>query len=101
MTDREKLLEEVLDPNKVSIYCGTHNYFGPTKPGQPEVKPGQNCPKCWTVLYLHDIATTPPAQRAQRLDELEEVIHKATELAARGMWDYEPLRHSKIEMESN
>ncbi|CAN5950548.1 unnamed protein product [Sphagnum jensenii] len=61
----------------------------------------QGCPKCWFVLYFHDIATAPPETRAQRLDELEEVVNKSCELAARGNWDYEPYRHSKIDLETN
>lgn len=98
--DQQKRLEELLDPTKVTIYCGLHNYFGPSKSGA-EIKPTQGCGRCWTVMYLHDIANTPPDQRAERLDELEAVIHKMCELDAKGKWDYQPYRHSKIEIEKD
>lgn len=94
--EQKKYLEEVMDPQKVSVYCGTHMYFGPSKNGV-EAKPAQGCPKCWFVLYFHDIATTPPEQRAARLDELDEVVHKACELADKGKFDYEVNRHAKFE----
>lgn len=89
-----------MDPQKVQVYCSTHQYFGPTKNGT-EVKPGLGCSKCWFVLYFHDIATTPPEKRAARLDELTEVLHKTVELVEQGKFDFEPMRHSEIEMESN
>lgn len=96
--ESRKRLEELLDPTKVTIYCSLHSYFGPSKSGA-EVKPQQGCGKCWTVLYLHDIANAPPAERGARLDELEAVVHKMCELAGKGKWDFEPYRHSKIEIE--
>jgi len=99
MTKEQKArLEEILDPNKVALYCGVHNYFGPTKSGV-EAKPAQGCARCWTVLYMQDIANAPPDQRAARLDELEAVVMKMCELADKGKWDYEPFRHAKIEIE--
>lgn len=93
-----KLLNELSDPTKVQVYCGTHQYFGPTKNGV-EAKPGYNCPKCWFVLYFHDIASTPPDKRAARLDELDEVLHKTVELVEQGKWDFEAIRHAEISME--
>lgn len=92
-------LEELLDPTKVNVYCGLHNYFGPSATN--EVKPKQGCSRCWFVLYFHDLATTSPERRASRLAELDEVLHKIVELVEKGKWDYEPYRHAKIEMEPN
>jgi hypothetical protein len=43
--------------------------------------------------------SAPPELRAERLDELEAVVRKMTELASKGKWDYEPYRHAKIEIE--
>jgi len=97
---QQKKLDELLDPTKVTLYCGLHNYFGPAKNGV-ETKPAQGCPRCWTVLYFHDIANAPPDQRAERMDELEAVVHKMCEMAAKGKWDYEPYRHAKIEIEKD
>jgi hypothetical protein len=53
------------------------------------------------VLFFHDIANTPPDKRAERLDELEEVVHKVVELAAKGKWDFIPYRHAQMELEKN
>lgn len=75
-------------------------YFGPSKNGT-EAKPALGCPKCWFVLYFHDIATTPPEKRAQRLDELTEVIHHTVECVKQGKFDLNIDRHAKIETESN
>jgi hypothetical protein len=97
---QQAYLDEVMDPQKVSVYCGDHMYFGPAKNGV-ESKPAVGCKKCWFVLYFHDIASTPPDKRAARLDELTEVLHKTVELVEQGKWDFEPLRHSQIEMDSN
>lgn len=96
--ESSKRLEEIMDPTKVVVYCALHNYFGPSKDGA-EVKPAQNCQRCWFVLYFHDIVSAPPEDRAQRMDELEAVVHKMCELADKGKWDYEPYRHAKIEIE--
>lgn len=89
-----------MDPQKVTVYCATHMYFGPSKNGV-EAKPQQGCSKCWFVLYFHDIATTPPEKRQARLDELDEVLHKVVEEVEKGAWDFVPNRHAQIEMGDN
>lgn len=97
--ERDSYLLEALDPRKISIFCGLHDYHGPSKTNK-EIKPFKNCSRCWFVFYLHDIASTPPHLRAERLSELEEVINHATELADKGKFDFEPYRHPKIEIGS-
>lgn len=98
--EQSNRLAEIMDPNKVTVYCGLHSYFGPSKNGV-ETKPMQGCSRCWTVLYFYDIVNTAPERRAERLEELTEVLHKVTEMADKGTWDFEPYRHSKVEIESN
>jgi hypothetical protein len=97
--DKRALLTEVMDPQKVQLYCALHNYFGPST--TVEMKPKQGCSRCWFVFFFHDIASTPPDRRAARLAELDEVLHKVVEEVERGKFDFEPYRHAKIEMESN
>lgn len=96
---QKEFLAEAMDSQKVQLYCGLHNYYGQSK-SNPNVKPAKGCAKCWMIFYFHDIASAPPHMRKQRLDELEEVIHKATELAASGKWDIEINPHADIKIES-
>lgn len=100
LTEQERgdFLSEALDSKKVQIYCKLHNYFGPSKTA--EVKPNKGCAQCWMVFYFYDIATAPPHTRAQRLDELTEVVHKAVELAQSGKWDINIDPHANIKIES-
>lgn len=97
--EQQAYIEQALDPNKISAYCGEHSYHGPSKTNR-DIKPFKNCARCWFVFYLHDMASTPPHLRAERLAELEEVIHHATELADKGKFDFEPYLHPKIEIGS-
>lgn len=99
--EQQDYLNEVVDPQKVALYCGTHMYFGPSKAGTVGEKPHMGCPKCCFVMYFHDLATTPPDKRAQRLDELDEVLHKVVEEVEAGRWDFQALRHAEVKVESN
>lgn len=92
---KEQLLEEVLDPNKVSLYCSQHLYFGPGKDKQ--IRPTSGCAKCWQVYFLLDYANTPPDKRNQRVAELEEVIHHLVESVEQGTFDYKPLQKAEFE----
>lgn len=94
--EQSNRIEELMDPNKVTLYCGIHNYFGPSK-GGVQVKPALGCPRCCMVMYFYDIVNTAPERRAERLDELTEVLHKVAELSAKGKWDFTPYEHAQIE----
>lgn len=89
-------LREALDPTKVDLYCGLHHYHGPVKE-QPEIKPAPGCQRCWFVFYFHDIVSSAPHERARRLDELDEIIHKMVEEINVGTFDFKPFRHAQIE----
>lgn len=95
--DKTDMLMEVLDPNKVTLRCGRHEYFGPVK-GFPEKQPAVGCPDCWRVFYVHELASTPPDKRNEKLSELEEVLHNVVELVEKGKWDLELFPHAKIEI---
>lgn len=103
-TEKQKFLEDLLDPDKVQVYCKDHMYFGPIKIGgigSHSARPGKGCAKCWFVYYLVDLARTPANQRQERLDELEEVIHHVVEAVENGTWDFEPLEHAEIQIEKD
>jgi hypothetical protein len=48
-------------------------------------------------MYFYDLVNTAPERRAERLEELTEVLHKVTELSAKGKWDFEAYEHARIE----
>lgn len=98
--EKERLIAEVTDPSKVSLYCATHMYFGPEKHGGRGVKPGIGCPKCIFVMYFHDLASTPPEKRGARLDELDEVLHHVVEEVKAGRWDFKPFERAQISLEN-
>lgn len=99
LSDQDKVdtLKELFDPSKVNLKCGQHLYFGPVK-DKPEVTPMLGCVDCWKVWYIHEIATTPPSERAQKLEELESVLHDMTQMIERGEWDFVPFDHAQIEI---
>lgn len=101
MTPKEQAdyLEQALDPRKLSMYCGLHKYYGPSKTNK-EIKPHKNCARCWFVFYVHDMVSTPPHHRAERLEALEEVLHHAAELDDKGQFDFKPYLHPKVEIGS-
>lgn len=95
--DKRDVLKEVFDANRVTLWCKEHNYLGPIK-DRPEVTPHFGCPNCWKIFYIHELATTPPDKRAEKLAEIEEVMHKVVELVERGEWDVNIFPHAKIEI---
>lgn len=94
--DKAIRLEEITDPNRVAVYCSKHQYFGPSKIN-PDSKPKLGCSRCWFVFYLNDMIAVPPSERAKRLDELDEVLHKLAEQVEKGHGDqFNVFRHPEI-----
>jgi len=90
-------LDELFDQNKVQLKCGKHLYWGPVK-DKPEVTPMLGCSDCWRVFYVYELATTPPDERRQKLEEIEEVMHHMVEMVEAGTWDFKPYAHAQIEI---
>jgi hypothetical protein len=90
-------LDDVLDPEKVQVYCKDHMYFGPS-PNNKKLKPHLGCQKCWFVYYLHDLATTPPDKRYERLQELSQVVHHVVEAVETGTFDFTPFERPTFEI---
>jgi hypothetical protein len=81
---REQLIREVCDPNKVILICGKHGYAaGGSKP------PTYGCKQCWQAYLVHQYAKCPPAQREQKLEELETIIRHLAEDCQRGEMNFQ------------
>lgn len=99
LTDKQKseMLAEMTDPTRVQFFCPKHFYSGPVK-GKPEFRPALSCTDCWKIWYFHEFATTPPDERRQKLEEVEEVLHKMVEMVEKGTWDFVPYDHAQVEI---
>lgn len=95
--NKQDMLGEIFDKTKINVKCGQHFYFGPIK-SRPDIKPVMNCPDCWKVFYIHELATTAPAERRAKLEEIEEVMNHMVEMIQAGTWDFEPYAHAQIEI---
>ena len=91
-TQKGEILSELFDSEKINVKCGKHFYFGPVK-NNPKIVPAMGCPDCWKVFFICEMASTPPDERRQKLDEIEETLHKVVELVERGIWDFVPYEH--------
>lgn len=105
---KQAFIDEVLDPNKIILYCRDHGYYGPGmklsgllhQPGMMiRNAPMQGCVKCWQVYFMHEIGNAPPEKRAEMLDELERNIYNAAQLEDAGLFDFNVSRHPEIKIE--
>jgi hypothetical protein len=97
LTDTQKnaMVMEVFDTKRVTLTCSKHSYFGPVK-NRPEFKPHLNCPDCWRVFFVHELSECPPDKRKEKLDEMEDVLHRVVELVEHGKWDVDIYPHAEI-----
>jgi hypothetical protein len=91
--ERERILSEALDSDKIQLICGRHHYVASETP--PD---STGCKMCWQAWYMHKIATTPPHLRLQRLEEMERMVYDAVKSVEKGEWDYEPFDKPQIEI---
>ena len=91
--EKADFLAEALDPAKLQLICGRHQYVGSETPPKP-----RGCRECWQAYWMHKIATTPPHLREQRLAEAEKLLRDAIQLAERGQFDFEPYPHPHVEI---
>jgi hypothetical protein len=105
--DRAQLEDEKFDPVRAYPCCPLHGYYGPYRkndqfrgamvvPAVIREHPVLGCANCIKVYWLCDIASVPPSQRAERFEELEEVMHKMLEQAEKGLFDFTAFRHAQI-----
>jgi hypothetical protein len=86
MIDKERIFQE-LESEAVLLTCEKHRYVAARRnSGRTVVIPPESrgCANCWKVFFITDLALTPPSKRAERLDELEEVIHHAIDYERKG-----------------
>jgi len=88
----KKLLDEALDPQKVILTCGIHNWsYGlKNKFGKP-VPPNFKCKQCTMVSFMGLLANTPPEKRQETVEMLEYSVHKLIEAEKRGEIDRKTL----------
>lgn len=109
--DRAQLADERLDPRRLNLCCPLHNYYGPIGrndqfqgsrivPARLREHPALGCASCIKVFYIFDVLSVPPSERAQRFEELEEVMTKMVEQAEMGKFDFTAYRHPVIEYET-
>jgi hypothetical protein len=81
-TDREKLLSECFDKNKVVLTCAKHKYsYGQKRP------PVYNCKDCNMVSFVGLMCNIPPNRREEVMEMLEYSVHKLIEADKRGQID--------------
>lgn len=105
--DKAQLTDEKLDPRRLNLVCPLHNYYGPIGrndqfqgarivPIRMREHPALGCPNCIKIFYVFDVLSVPPSERAQRFEELEEVMSKMIEQAEKGNFTFEAFRHPVI-----
>jgi hypothetical protein len=77
--DKASLLAEALDPKKVTLTCGLHNFaYGGSIP------PNFKCKRCIFTLFFGLVANTPPGDRKELMDMLEAEVHSMIEMSKSG-----------------
>lgn len=94
--EKEAILEDALDPSRLQLVCGRHQYVAKEMP--PE---SQGCKECWQAWWMHKIATTPPHLREQRLQEAERMVRNAVQMYEAGEYDFSPYDHPEIKIEKD
>jgi len=89
------------------VGCEAHQYYGPIK-NDTAVGFRNNlgekhlgCTQCWMTYWVHDIASVPPSQRAQRMEEALEVVRNLNQMVEQGKWDYQGFKRPEISIEKD
>lgn len=70
-----KLMEEV-DSEKVTLFCGKHQYVADLMHA-PGLKKGHaQCAECWNAYYTKFVAAMPPHTRQQVMEGIQELAHE-------------------------
>jgi hypothetical protein len=75
---------EVLNPQKVLLHCGVHNYIASDTPPPP-----RGCKNCWEAYWWFKIASTPPHLRQERLEQAFKMVRDANQAIETGTWDFQ------------
>jgi hypothetical protein len=74
--DKADLISLAMDPKKVTLTCGQHNYAYGGK-----IKPNFKCKKCMFTMFLGLVANTPPDSQKDVMDMLEAEVHSMIEMS--------------------
>lgn len=90
--EREKLLSEVLDKDKVTLVCGIHKRgYGDKRP------PVFRCKQCMMVEFLGLLVNTPEEKRLELVDAIEHMVGELVQADKEGRIDRHKLfSHPKI-----
>jgi hypothetical protein len=69
--------------NEFVVGCPEHNFW---YSGRPPLTTG--CRECWSAFYLAQWSMA--GSHKEHIDQLEEAVHHAGELAAKGQFDFKP-----------
>jgi len=70
----DALLSEVQDPERVTLFCGKHNYFADLIKA-----PAHQCQECWQAYLTLMLGSMPPHVRDEFADSLQEFAHRTVE----------------------
>lgn len=94
--EMQRLYTDIMDTKKVQLVCGIHNYMASEKPPEPH-----GCKNCWEAWWWHKIATTPAAERVERLESAMAMVRHANEAYERGEFDFEPEVRAAVKYEKD
>lgn len=87
---------QVMDPNKVTLTCGVHNYV----PGR-DIRKNLGCAQCIMADFVYMFARVPREKQMEELEKFEALIHTMCELEDTGKLDINIQRHPTLEIEKD
>lgn len=93
--EKKAILQDVLDPRKVVVHCGKHQYMPASLFTPPPVS---GCKECWQAFYVTLFGKIPPHKRQEEMERFEEVVRKVVESVEKGEWDFAPFKHPEVKI---
>lgn len=90
--DKQRIITEALDPNKIVLMCKKHMYAG-------NGMPTESCKDCHQVWWTNWAAKLDPSKRTEIIERVQELAHMAVELDKKGMFDVELFEHPEVLIE--
>lgn len=94
--EKALLAGELLDPTKVHLICGLHQYLGSATPPFPN-----GCVDCWKAYWWYQVATTPPHLRDELLELAYKGVYDSVKAHERGEFDFRPFASPEITIEKD
>jgi hypothetical protein len=90
--ERENMIAEAFDPNKVTLICKKHMYAG-------QGLPTHECKNCSQVWWMNWAAKLPAHKRTEIIEEVHRLVKMAIELEEKGQFDVKLNKHPEITIE--